>query len=118
MIRFPRFYTFPLFLSLSPLSILSNSREWYNRSMRQYEKPLKALANKRRLGIIKYLKENKEATVGDIASHIKLSFKATSKHLAVLLSADIVEREQRSLSCFYSITPKPSPIARAVISIV
>jgi len=86
--------------------------------MRQYEKILKALANKRRLEIVKYLKESKEATVGDIADHIKLSFKATSKHLAVLLSADIVEKEQRSLSCFYTLTVKLPPLARAVISIV
>lgn len=86
--------------------------------MRQYEKPLKALANKRRLEIIKFLKKEKEATVGEIASHIKLSFKATSKHLAVLFSADIVEREQRSLSSFYFIAPKLSPVAHAVVSIV
>ncbi len=86
--------------------------------MRQYEKPLKALANKRRLEIVKYLKQEKEATVGDIASHIKLSFKATSKHLAVLLAADIVEKEQRSLSSFYSLDPKMPRIARAIISIV
>jgi DNA-binding transcriptional ArsR family regulator len=86
--------------------------------MRQYEKTLKALANKRRLEVLKYLKEKKEASVGDIAEHIKLSFKATSRHLAVLLSADIVEKEQRSLSCFYSLQPKLAPIARAVVSIV
>lgn len=86
--------------------------------MREYEKILKALANKRRLQIVKFLKENKEANVGEIALHIKLSFKATSRHLAVLLGADIVEKEQRSLSCFYSLAPKLLPMARAVISIV
>ncbi|MEK7140331.1 MAG: metalloregulator ArsR/SmtB family transcription factor [Patescibacteria group bacterium] len=86
--------------------------------MRQFEKPLKALANKRRLEIVKYLKEKKEGTVGDLAEHINLSFKATSKHLAVLLSADIVEKEQRSLSAFYSLAPKLSPVARAIVSIL
>jgi DNA-binding transcriptional ArsR family regulator len=83
--------------------------------MKQHERPLKALANKRRLEIIKYLKEKKEATVGDIAEHIKLSFKATSKHLAVLYSADILEKEQRSLSCFYSLALKLPPVAKSVI---
>ena len=86
--------------------------------MRQFEKPLKALANKRRLEIIKYLKEKKEAPVGDIAEHIKLSFKATSKHLAVLHSADIVEKDQRNVFYFYSISPKLSPMPRAIISIL
>ena len=86
--------------------------------MKQYEKILKALANRRRLEIIKYLKEQKEATVGDIASRIKISFRSTSKHLSVLSGADIVEKEQRSLSCFYSLVSKLPPLARAVISVV
>lgn len=86
--------------------------------MKLHEKPLKALANKRRLEIVKYLKENKEATVGDIAEHIKLSFKATSRHLAVLYGADILEKEQRGLSCFYSLAPKLPPVAKSVISLL
>lgn len=86
--------------------------------MREHEKILKALANKRRLQIVKFLKEKKEANVGEISDHIKLSFKATSKHLAVLSGADIVEKEQRSLACYYSLAPKLMPIAHAVISIV
>lgn len=57
------------------------------------ERILKALANKRRLAIIQYLGQEKEATVGDIAEHIKLSFKATSKHLGILANVDIVEKE-------------------------
>ncbi|MFA6397774.1 MAG: metalloregulator ArsR/SmtB family transcription factor [Candidatus Paceibacterota bacterium] len=86
--------------------------------MKQYEKSLKALANGRRLDIVKFLKEKKEASVGDIAEHIKLSFKATSRHLSVLAGADIVEKEQRSLSCFYSLAPKLSQVVKAVISII
>jgi len=86
--------------------------------MKQYEKILKAFANKRRLEIVKFLKEKKEANVGDIATHIKLSFKATSKHLAVLSNAEIVDREQRSLSSFYYLNPKPAPIATRIISIL
>ena len=45
---------------------------------------LKALANRRRLGILRVLKQNREATVGDIAAEIRLSFRSTSKHLGVL----------------------------------
>jgi len=71
--------------------------------MNNIERILKALANKRRLTIVRYLNKEKEATVGDIASNIKLSFKATSKHLSVLYFADIVEKEQRSLQMFYKL---------------
>ena len=86
--------------------------------MKEYEKILKALANRRRLQTIKYLKAEKQATVTDIAEHLKLSFKSTSKHLAVLFSAGIVDKEQISLSMFYSIVeslPKP---AKQVIDLI
>ena len=48
--------------------------------MEKVEKIYKLLANKRRLKIIKYLHDKKEANVGDIADHIKISTKATSKN--------------------------------------
>ncbi|MEK7128433.1 MAG: metalloregulator ArsR/SmtB family transcription factor [Patescibacteria group bacterium] len=86
--------------------------------MKDYERILKALANRRRLQIIKYLKAEKQATVTDIAEHIKLSFKSTSKHLSVLLSAGILDKEQISLSMFYSVVeslPKP---AKQVIDLI
>ncbi|MDQ5954077.1 MAG: arsR-type protein [Patescibacteria group bacterium] len=86
--------------------------------MREYEKILKALANKRRLQIIKFLKEKKQANVGEISDHIKLSFKATSKHLAVLSGADLLEKEQKSLSMYYFLAPKLPPMANAIISII
>jgi len=72
--------------------------------MKNTERKLKALANKRRLEILKYLKKEKEASVGDIADAIKLSIKATSKHLGVLSAADLVEKDQRSLLVFYSVS--------------
>ena len=84
--------------------------------MKEYEKILKALANRRRLEILRYLKESKEANVGDIAKHIKLSFKSTSRHLAVLFGSDIVEKEQRNVLVFYSLAPKFPPIARNIVS--
>lgn len=69
--------------------------------MKEHERILKAVANRRRLAILAHLKRSREATVGDIADAIRLSFKATSKHLAILKSADIVENEQHSLLVFY-----------------
>lgn len=56
----------------------------------EFEKIFKAVANKRRLQILLFLKLEKEATVGAIAEHIRLSVKSTSRHLSVLYLAGIV----------------------------
>ncbi len=85
---------------------------------KELERTLKALANRRRLAILRFLKKEKEANVGDIAEEINLSFKATSKHLGVLSAAGIVDREQRSLQMFYRLSPDCPPPARSVISIL
>ncbi len=89
-----------------------------DRDLSGLERIIKAFANRRRLGIVRHLKKNKEATVGDIADAIKLSFKATSKHLAILSAAGIVEREQRSLQMFYKNATGLPVSARTVISIL
>mgnify|MGYP001620024443 CR=1 FL=1 len=83
--------------------------------MKELERNLKALANRRRLAILKYLKENRETPVGDIANEINLSFKATSKHLGVLAAVDIVEKKQRSSQVYYRLA---SPVKSAVRHIV
>lgn len=75
----------------------ANNRE----NDKELERVLKAVANKRRLAILRFLKKRKEATVGAVAEVIKLSFKSTSRHLSVLAAADIVEREQRSVEVYY-----------------
>lgn len=85
---------------------------------KELERPLKALANKRRLAILAYLKKHKEASVGDIAEVIRLSFKATSKHLGLLTAADITDREQRSLQMFYRLSPTMPFCARYVLSLL
>ncbi|MBI2446628.1 MAG: winged helix-turn-helix transcriptional regulator [Parcubacteria group bacterium] len=86
--------------------------------MYKLEKILKALANRRRLAILKYLKENKEAPVTEIADEINLSFKATSKHLGVLSAVDIIEREQRSSQMFYHLSAEQKLPAKHIISIL
>lgn len=86
--------------------------------MKDLEKTLKALANRRRLAILKHLKEKGEASVGEIADKIKLSLKATSKHLGILSALDIVEREQRSSQAFYKISVDQKPTVKHVLSIL
>ncbi len=86
--------------------------------LKYLEKVFKAFANKRRLFILKYLKSIKEAPVGDIASEINLSIKATSKHLNILLAIDILEKDQRSSQMFYRISNNKNPIVEYLLSIL
>lgn len=82
------------------------------------EKALKALANKRRLAIVKLLLKKQEQSVGDIAGSIKLSFRATSKHLTILANADILEREQRSIQMFYSLNKYAPSAVKQLLKVV
>lgn len=77
---------------------------------------MKALANARRLSIIKYLKKTREATVGDIAEEIKLSFKATSKHLGILYAVGVLEKDQRSLTIYYRLAKLQRSPTKQVIA--
>ena len=86
--------------------------------MKQAEKLLKALANRRRLAIVKFLDKAGKAAVGDIAKEIKLSFKATSKHLGVLRNADVLEREQINLNMFYSLNKPLNQITISVLNVL
>lgn len=69
--------------------------------MRDLERVYKAFANRRRLAILKLLCQKRELTVSSLAKAIKLSLKATSKHLNILANADILEKEQRRLQVYY-----------------
>ena len=85
---------------------------------KELEKVLKALANRRRLAILKYLKGRHQASVGEIAGAIKLSFRATSKHLAILSAVDILDKEQHGLQIYYRLADSLPPSATPIISLV
>ncbi len=80
------------------------------------EKVLKALGNQKRLEIIWYLKQKKEANVGSISEEIKITFKATSKHLAILSANNILGKNKRGLGVFYFLSQEQNPIAKYIIS--
>ncbi len=86
--------------------------------MKGLEKPFKALANRRRLAILKHLKENEEASVSEIAKAIGLSFRSTSRHLGVLSAVDILERDQRGLWMFYRLSDNLNHIIKQIITIL
>jgi len=49
---------------------------------------------------------------------LKLSFKSTSKHLAILFGAGIADKEQKSLSMFYSVAEPLPKIAKHIRDIL
>jgi DNA-binding transcriptional ArsR family regulator len=82
---------------------------------RELEKPLKAIANRRRLAILAYLKRENEAPVNFIAKEIELSFRSTSRHLAILFLAEIIERRQSGLEMLYRIAPNQNPVVKRLL---
>lgn len=85
---------------------------------KELERTLKALANKRRLAILSYIKKQKEASVGEIADNVKLSLKAASKHLGILAAASIVDREQVVFQGIYRINDTLSEPARLILALL
>ncbi len=85
---------------------------------KELEKILKALANKRRLLIISFLKKKKESSVGEIAENLKLSVKATSKHLNLISAVDILEKEQRGVQMYYFLSPSCPSSAKLIINLL
>ncbi len=88
------------------------------KTMKETEKILKSLANRRRLAILKFLKMHKSASVGEIAEAINLSFKATSRHLGLLFNTDILEKEQVRLQVYYRLAGKLPIAANKIITIL
>jgi len=89
-----------------------------HQDIKELERIIKAFANRRRLAIVRYLIRTEEATVGEIAEEISLSFKATSKHLGILLAADILEKEQRSLEMWYRLALSQKPAVRVLVKLL
>jgi len=83
--------------------------------MKHLEKFFKALANRRRLAIIKALSKNKELGVAEIAEQINLSFTSTSKHLRLLHQLDILDRRQESLTVYYRLANPLPPLIKQLI---
>ena len=75
----------------------------------------KTLGNRKRFQILRLLKREKEISVGVIASEIRLSFKATSKHLSLLLRVGLVEYENRQNKVFYRLLNSDQPLVNLLL---
>ena len=76
--------------------------------IKNLSKKFKALANERRLKIVKELMRYKKLTVGEISDKINLSFRSTSRHLKILEAVGFVSWQQTGLNVYYSISLEAS----------
>ena len=90
----------------------------YNQNMKDLEKVLKALANERRLKIIKILKRSPELSVGEVAEEIGLSFRSTSRHLTLLYRAGVLEQERRANLVEYKIASPVPQVLGKIFSLI
>jgi len=80
---------------------------FYNsNNMKRWTVVFRTLANINRLKIIGLLSDGRKMNVGDIAESLKISFKATSNHLAMLKNLDVLEAEGAAGHVFYSLNPQ------------
>lgn len=83
--------------------------------MKRWTVIFRALANINRLKIIKMLSGGSRMNVGEIAEDLKISFKATSNHLAILKNLDVLESQGAEGHVFYFINPEmPKDFQRAI----
>ena len=86
--------------------------------MKKLEKIFKALANKKRLEILKFLDKERRASVGEIAEEINTSLKSTSKHLLALYQADFLEKERVHGLTYYSPGDKLDDMEKALMRLL
>lgn len=84
--------------------------------MKRWTIVFRALANENRLKIIQLLSREQRRNVGDIAEYLKISFKATSNHLAMLKNLDVLEAQGTAGHVFYSLNSKMPSNFRKIIN--
>lgn len=73
-------------------------------------------SEKHRLEILKFLKDESNRSVGQIADHLEISFKATSKHLLFLAKKGVLKRRYDGPFVLYSIANDLPEPARLILS--
>lgn len=86
--------------------------------MKELTNIFKALANERRLRILKLLLAERELTVSEISERINLSYKSTSKHLIQLERAGFLKNRMVSLNVYYSIADLNNGARKELIKLI
>lgn len=81
-------------------------------------KIFKAFGNQNRVKIIRLLKREKELPVGEMSRRIKLSVKATSKHLGILLNIGFLENEGKNNSVYYRLDRNLNKFVKDIVELL
>lgn len=83
--------------------------------MKRWARIFRAFANENRLAIVRFLAGASPKSVTDIAEHLGISLKATSRHLMLLEVLDVVRGKGKEGHVFYSLeVDAPEDIKRAM----
>ena len=72
-------------------------------------KIFKAIANENRFAVLKFLRKNKEMSVGDLAEITNSAFRSVSRNLHFLRKADLVQCRNHFSKRLYSINMQSFP---------
>lgn len=86
-----------------------------NKRNEKLEKMFKALAFSSRIEILKILRREDDLPVWYIAEKADMNIKTASKHLRILLDAEIIDREQHLNEANYSISSKTPALLAHII---
>ncbi len=82
------------------------------------EQQLFALANVRRLSLLRFLKKKHAATVSAIAKELRIRIPSASQHLDLLYDAEIVTFIKRGRFVFYRLALKQEEQVRTVLKML
>lgn len=78
----------------------------------------KALANRRRIAIVRLLKQKRDGDLTALSAHLKLGYKSTSKHMSQLCAAGILDKETRGGIVYFSLSKTVPSLANYTIRIL
>lgn len=87
-------------------------------NLRRWTVVFRVLANINRLKIIKMLYGERRMNVTEIADELKISFKATSNHLAMLRNLGVLEAQGTAGHVFYCLNPDLPGDFRAAVKLM
>jgi ArsR family transcriptional regulator, arsenate/arsenite/antimonite-responsive transcriptional repressor len=87
-------------------------------SICKLESQLKAVANGRRLAMLSFIKREKSATAGEIATAVHISMPPASQHFRILRAAGIIEQKKRGKFMTYRLSLKQEEPIKQILSML
>lgn len=78
-------------------------------------KIMRVLAGRKRLEILNLLSDARGRSVSDIAEHIKLSLKSTSKHVLLLAQVDLLDYRRQKNVVWYKLSAEVPPYLKTIL---